>query len=169
MDDKDIDEIIENNQPQKKQLSDVLFSATDIITKIHNIRSNMIDAINDKDYLAQITPEQWALISDALTNAENVSVSFINAQARIAEKIPEVQQIFNTIAGQLSLQVQQAKEQVEGKTENTFEIPKEIIPIQQAIQSTMDSKFGIDRTKIIEGYITTNENMDNQNTENNNN
>ena len=161
---KDIDEIIKKNLPQKKQLTDVLFSSTEIITKIHDIRSNMIDAINDKDYLAQITPEEWALISDALTNAEAVSVNFINTQARIAEKIPEAQQVFNIIAGQINTQINQEKE-LQNKKESTFEVPKEIIPIQQAIQSTMDSKFGIDRNKIIENYIVTNENIE---TDNNN-
>ena len=36
--------------------------------------------------------------------------------------------------------------------QSSYKVPKEILPIQQAIQSTMDSRFGIDRSKILDEY-----------------
>lgn len=153
--DKNIDDIIQKNQPQKKHIADVLFSTTDIIIKIHDIRTKMIQSINDVDYLSQLTPEQWAVLNDSLTNAEIAGTNFLNVQARLAEKIPEAQTVFNIIAGQINTQVNNDVKEL--KDSKTFDIPKEILPIQQAIQSTMDSKFGIDRTKIIEDYQKDNE------------
>ena len=76
-DDK-INEIISKNISQKKQLSDVLYSATDMITKIHNLKSMMIETISDPQYLSQLTPEQWALINESLTNSVVIGLVIIS-------------------------------------------------------------------------------------------
>lgn len=149
-DDK-INEIITKNTSQKKQLSDVLYSATDMITKIHNLKSMMIETISDPQYLNQLAPEQWALINDSLTHSEATTSEFLNTQARIAEKLPVIQNSYSIIAGQINAQNITQKSD-ESKEENTFEIPKEIMPIQQAIQSTMDSRFNIDREEVLRDY-----------------
>lgn len=149
-DDK-INEIITKNTSQKKQLSDVLYSATDMITKIHNLKSMMIETISDPQYLNQLAPEQWALINDSLTQSEATTSEFLNTQARIAEKLPVIQNSYSIIAGQINAQNITQKSD-ESKEENTFEIPKEIMPIQQAIQSTMDSRFNIDREEVLRDY-----------------
>lgn len=149
-DDK-INEIISKNTSQKKQLSDVLYSATDMITKIHNLKSMMIETISDPQYLNQLAPEQWALINDSLTQSEATTSEFLNTQARIAEKLPVIQNSYSIIAGQINAQNITQKSD-ESKEENTFEIPKEIMPIQQAIQSTMDSRFNIDREEVLRDY-----------------
>lgn len=149
-DDK-INEIISKNISQKKQLSDVLYSATDMITKIHNLKSMMIETISDPQYLSQLTPEQWALINESLTNSEATTSEFLNTQARIAEKLPVIQNSYSIIAGQINTQ-NIAQKSDEFKEEKTFEIPKEIMPIQQAIQSTMDSRFNIDREEVLRDY-----------------
>ena len=144
---ENIDNIIQNCSTQKKELADVLFSTTNIITKIHSLRSMMIDSISDPQYLSMLTPEQWVLISEALTNAESVSGEYINTQAKIAEKIPSVQNVYMQLAGNSS---GGAPKQLE--EQSSYQIPEEILPIQQAVQSTMDSRFGIDRTKILDEY-----------------
>ena len=69
----------------------------------------------------------------------------------IAEKLPVIQNSYSIIAGQINTQ-NIAQKSDEFKEENTFEIPKEIMPIQQAIQSTMDSRFNIDREEVLRDY-----------------
>lgn len=158
---ENIDNIIQNCSSQKKELADVLFSTTDIITKIHSLRSMMIESISDPQYLSMLTPEQWVLISDSLTHAESVSGEYINTQAKIAEKIPSVQNVYMQLAGN---NTNEAPKQLEDQS--SFKIPEEILPIQQAVQSTMDSRFGIDRTKIFDEYGNNLSNEENNKEEN---
>lgn len=148
--DEQLNSIIKKVSPQKKKLTDVLFSTTDAITKIQGLRNMMLEAISDPIYLAQLSPEQWAIISEALTNAEKASMDFINTQARIAEKVPTIQNTYAILAGQINNQ--SITQQAENNAQKSFEIPKEILPIKQAIDTVMDSKFGIDKNEILEDY-----------------
>lgn len=161
-DDK-INEIIEKNaSPQKTQLADILFSSIDMISRIHNLRNMMIETISDPSYISQLDAEQWALINDSITKSESTEADFVNSQTRIAEKVPAAQNIYTVLAGQINntQNTIQIEDKSSNKEEEVYEIPAEIRPIQQAIQSTLDSRMGIDRSKIIEEYESSNINED---------
>lgn len=161
-DDK-INEIIEKNvSPQKTQLADILFSSIDMISRIHNLRNIMIEAISDPSYISQLDAEQWSLINDSITKSESTEADFVNSQTRIAEKVPAAQNIYTILAGQINntQNTIQIEDKSSNKEEKVYEIPAEIRPIQQAIQSTLDSRMGIDRSKIIEEYESSNINED---------
>lgn len=146
----DIEKALESLKPKQKQMLDVLYSSNDMITKIHGLRKLLMDSISSPAYLAGLSPEDWSRVMDSLTEAEKVTGSFINDQARIAEKAPQaVQNVFAVLAGQAN--VQQVTTQQKEPTE-TYQIPTDILPIQQALQTSLDRKFNIDRTAAIKEY-----------------
>lgn len=150
----DFEQDIEALKPKKKQMLDVLYSTNDTITRIHKLRTLLMDSIATPAYLAGLSPEEWSMVMNSLTEAEKVSGGFINDQARIAEKAPQaVQNVFAILAGQAN--VQQVTTKKEEQTES-YQLPTDILPIQQALQTSLDRKFNIDRTAMEKEYEETN-------------
>ena len=158
-----IDKILETLKPKQKQLADLLFSDTDAMTRIHRVQNMMLDILADPVYLSRLSADEWTKVFSALTEADAVKGSFINEQARLSKDAPTaVQNVFAILAGQLSTNI--ANNQIVDKTSvnsvesaATYEIPAEILPIKQAIQSTLDARVGIDREAIIDVEVTNEE------------
>ena len=146
------DELLESLKPKDKQLLDVLYSNNNMIAKIHWIKSQMIDAIASPSFLSSLSPEDWAEVMNALTESERVAGDYNINYAKLSEKAPAaVQNVFAILAGQVNTQVNAAPQQaVEAK--QGYEIPSDVLPIQQALQTSLDSRFGIDRTSALNEF-----------------
>lgn len=146
---KRIDAILEDLKPKQKQLADLLFSNTDSMAHVHRVQSLMLNAISDPYFLSRLSAEDWATIYNALTMSDKVKGEFLNEQARLAKDAPPaVQNVYAILAN--GMLPKQDPRQIEAKKEQDtsaqpFEIPSDILPIQQELQYTLDKRTGIDR------------------------